>query len=597
MASLATQDFNNTENADISENSIISSTTSIPVYTVQHSCNKSCGICCETFTKTTRKEITCTKCNESSCRECVRTYILQIDDEPNCMWCKNPFRLEEIIKGVGKSFYNKEFKNHRKDVLFEIEKARFPDTMELCGRIKSRDERDLKIKENNQKIRELEDKIKEIEKSNRKIDREFNIANNNYYNTKNQKKERAEFIQKCPVDNCNGFLSTAWKCKLCNNYTCSKCMEVKGLDNNCEHTCNKDTIASVKLLRSDSKPCPKCRAMIYKISGCDQMWCTQCQVAFSWNTGLVVNGVIHNPHYYEWTRNNPNTMGNLNPGAEVCGGEINYNVWIQTSQKIAVCITNECHIYESLKQKYNSNNTNISNKHLINPYGIHRYNNRYDNDNKYSRLMRSLLSIIHRARRHNQYQVIDPLRREVQRNMDTEYIRAEYILNKISKTDFKTKIAAKDKEKRKAQDILHVYEFFNVSLTETIREIYEIAVDNRITIMGIIRLINNLNGIRIYCNECLLHIGELYSNCIKLIALDFAITPYKYKSNILKEKLKQRDQTKVPEHEKNKTQLNDQRAIYEHERNRMLFINQTTFTMFGWFAISQEEFYKDIEST
>ena len=80
----------------------------------------------------------------------------------------------------------------------------------------------------------------------------------------------------------------------------------------------------------------------------------------------------------------------------------------------------------------------------------------------------------HRARSHNQHTELDHLRRELQRNTDNQYIRADFILNKISESEFKSKIAAKDKEKKKSQDILHVYEFFNVSITETIRELYEL---------------------------------------------------------------------------------------------------------------------------
>lgn len=32
------------------------------------------------------------------------------------------------------------------------------------------------------------------------------------------------------------------------------------------------------------------------------MWCTGCQHAWDWNTGELVLGVIHNPHYFEFAR-------------------------------------------------------------------------------------------------------------------------------------------------------------------------------------------------------------------------------------------------------------------------------------------------------
>lgn len=39
---------------------------------------------------------------------------------------------------------------------------------------------------------------------------------------------------------------------------------------------------------------------------CDQMFCNLCQTAFSWKTGIIEVGRIHNPHYYEFLRKQNN---------------------------------------------------------------------------------------------------------------------------------------------------------------------------------------------------------------------------------------------------------------------------------------------------
>ena len=58
---------------------------------------------------------------------------------------------------------------------------------------------------------------------------------------------------------------------------------------------------------ADSKPCPKCSTVIYKIDGCDQMWCVKCHTAFSWRTGRIETR-IHNPHYFEWMREHKQSL-------------------------------------------------------------------------------------------------------------------------------------------------------------------------------------------------------------------------------------------------------------------------------------------------
>jgi hypothetical protein len=113
----------------------------------------------------------------------------------------------------------------------------------------------------------------------------------------------AVFVKPCPAEDCKGFLSTAWKCGLCDKYTCPDCHDLKGfVREDPNHRCDPDKVATATLLKAEAKSCPKCGVSICKIEGCDQMWCTQCNTGFSWRTGKMAAGPVHNPHYFDWLR-------------------------------------------------------------------------------------------------------------------------------------------------------------------------------------------------------------------------------------------------------------------------------------------------------
>lgn len=282
---------------------------------------------------------------------------------------------------------------------------------------------------------------------------------------------KREFIMKCGADECRGFLSTAYKCGVCETWTCPDCLVVLGKDKTVEHTCKPDMVESAKAIKAETQPCPKCAARIFKVDGCfakdtpvllwngtskmsqdicvgdelvgddgqkrivedtrcgedemyevtqtrgdsytvnskhklvlkspdqsdvievvvddymtlpaysktnlygykagsnvltpisvtavgrgtyygwsvsgnkrfvlqdqtvvrncDQMWCTMegCNTAFSWKTGHVVTGVVHNPHYYEWLRRNGGAAGPAREAGDIpCGGIPNYWTLLQ----------------------------------------------------------------------------------------------------------------------------------------------------------------------------------------------------------------------------------------------------------------------------
>lgn len=157
----------------------------------------------------------------------------------------------------------------------------------------------------------------------RELQREYGVAQANYEGREAGAQVRREFIMRCPAEECRGFLSTAYKCGTCESWACKDCLVCLGKNQSVQHTCNPDTVESAKAIRAETRPCPKCGTRIFKTEGCDQMWCVMdgCATAFSWNTGHIVTGVIHNPHYYESLRRNGGAAGVPREAGDIpCGG-------------------------------------------------------------------------------------------------------------------------------------------------------------------------------------------------------------------------------------------------------------------------------------
>lgn len=289
-----------------------------------------CSICCEKFNKSTLKPIQCGFCiNFTACTTCVKRYLLDTNQTAHCMNCKHEWSRIQLIEYLPKTFITNEYKKRRQEINIEMEKSMMPATQPY-----------VEIEIDRRKIQEFTKEIQRIrgEKymvntySNRHLEYELEIVRKEHYikciiyeirdkqnilsNNSNKTRERSQFIRKCPMEDCRGFLSTGWKCGMCKTKVCSKCHEIKKKgseeekeeeeNENHTHVCDPNNIETAKLLKNDTKACPKCAAMIFKISGCDQMFCTQCHTAFSWNTGAIETKIIHNPHYFQYLREQAN---------------------------------------------------------------------------------------------------------------------------------------------------------------------------------------------------------------------------------------------------------------------------------------------------
>jgi hypothetical protein len=108
----------------------------------------------------------------------------------------------------------------------------------------------------------------------------------------------------CPNNSCRGFIEPGVSnCSVCNSKVCRTCREI--MSSSQTHICNLDTIQTLSMLRQDSRPCPKCAAVINRSSGCNHMFCTQCRTHFDWETGNILkqstNG--HYNHLESYARN------------------------------------------------------------------------------------------------------------------------------------------------------------------------------------------------------------------------------------------------------------------------------------------------------
>lgn len=276
----------------------------------------SCNVCIEPFNRSDRVNIICPKCEFNACKLCYTTFLVDQERMACCMNCKNEWDYDLLTKIFPKTFL-KRYKETYKEIFFRKESALFSATQPLVEDQIKRESIKQQIKDIQKKIEVLDSEyISTFNENNINFDYtldSYDIFLEYYTETKsaldrelselksyiNEKISQKNYIKKCPNENCKGFLNEAWKCMLCNIDCCSKCHVIKQQ----EHVCKDDDIATANLLSDDTKCCPNCKVPISKINGCDQMFCMQCHTPFSWKSGKIENGRIHNPHYLDLIKN------------------------------------------------------------------------------------------------------------------------------------------------------------------------------------------------------------------------------------------------------------------------------------------------------
>lgn len=392
-----------------------------------------CDCCCEAFTKSQRKRIECS-CDFTYCTKCLKHFLLDNGSNPTCMNCNKLLDRKFLCDMLGTNWVNTVYQQHITKFLYDTEISKLPSAQPKAQNI-------IKSKNIDKEIHNLQkeiDKLKQQQQQ-KKLEKR-NLLKNPI--------EKIQFIKKCPADGCNGSLSTSWKCGMCLQFSCPKCHEVIGLDKNVEHVCDENSLASVEEIKKTTRNCPGCGAATFKISGCDQMFCTVpgCETAFSFRTGRKQTGIIHNPHYFQMRAQGLLGANTRTPGDRICGGPPDYAVINYICDLI--------NIDEQGNPYQTTSNANRTQRYHLRG-AIYNTNSPAD----------MLNEVIYRGSLHFNH-IVDDLRRQLQNISNTEDLRVQYLLKQITENQLKKKLSILDKKRKWQQDVLHIIEIYGNILQE-----------------------------------------------------------------------------------------------------------------------------------
>lgn len=500
--------------------------------------HEKCTVCFEPYTKQVRKKVQCPYCKAACCVDCSKLYLTSSVHDPHCMFCKIAWNADFLRHTFTNNWLTKEYSKIEVQSLWEREKSLLPRTMHRIEQeafIKDFTDKNLyRLRARVNQLRTLLDRIlnasfnsqnpevnaaqlyacmQAVDLLNSKsqalvvldVDREqmrtlfpnVRAATDTPVETKN----KSTFTKPCPAPECRGFLSSQWMCVICKTKVCATCHAIKRLgdknkqdaddsvdnDDVKNHKCKEEDIATATLIAKDSKNCPKCGVSIYKIEGCNQMFCTHCNTAFSWNTLTIINGNIHNPHYFAWLKSQGQNPSAQNPATFQCNNNDDF-----AATHVLVQVLN--------RYKINTRTTNYITDFIRSVNHIQQYG----------------------ATQHRQ---TNDTTEDVNVNDELRY---RYLKNVIDEETFKDLAYTRYKSKRFHRPKVAIVEMVHAAAVAIIRTIpLSTVYDPSIDFIGIINnVLTQMEELMNYYNQSMLDHHNLYKNDSRFIVFYFTSNSY-----------------------------------------------------------------------
>jgi hypothetical protein len=416
-------------------------------------------------------------CEFTACKKCTKIYILEHHKLAQCMSCHKLWNTQFISKNFTQAF-SKQYKLHKEEYYYQKQISYLPIAYQEITRRKidvhlrkfvkqlKNDSECNQSKATKEKTLELLKKYK-ILLFETSLDLDIDVSNvENVFQLKNlidqilgdnhilDIERDIQIKRPCPYTDCHGFLEKNYECLMCKSKTCRECLEIKRE----QHKCVSDVLESMRVIKKDSKNCPGCGSIIYRISGCIQMFCTMCHVAFNWKTLQIETGVVHNPHYFDYQRQQQLPV----PVLGLCGRQLN----------------NEFSINFAIKFRFDA-----------------------------PKIVTIVYNILHIS--HVWMPSLQRFLRPVEPAIEYQDLQIRYIENNINQQQFKRLLVARKKRKEMNQDIYELLEMYAATMSDLIFNLYDSSFDK-----GMMDVYNEIISLKHYVTNQYLIIRKAFTSKI-----------------------------------------------------------------------------------